>query len=238
MQTVSKGWHTDKLVSKTADARVVFHHGSDVGTSFRLVRRPGVVVTVFAEPGTALVIDHVLTLNPDVEHAHHPGDGGKPSLSIIIDIRKNDVGPESLTEQELDAAAAAHAEHPVDFDFEFDFGDFKGPWRKGGVGGGSRQRVAVSALAGPPEGGRGTKRKGRPLREAREQAYAMSEEELTALQGIPINRRFVELSDDPDLAAGNKKVRTYVYALEWRKLPVGQRDLENGGGARAKGASA
>ena len=91
---MSKGWHTDKLVSKTADARVVFHHGSDVGTSFRLVRRPGVVVTVSAEPGTALVIDHVLTLNPDVEHAHHPGDGGKPSLSIIIDIRKNDVGPD------------------------------------------------------------------------------------------------------------------------------------------------
>ena len=236
---MSKGWHTDKLVSKTADARVVLHYGGDVGTSFRLVHRPGVVVTVSAEPGTALVIDHVLTLNPDVEHAHHPGDGGKPSLPIIIDIRKNDVGPESLTEQELDAAAAAHAAHPVNFNtFVFDFGDFLGPWRKGGVGGGSRQRVGVSALAGPREGGRGTKRKLLPLREAREQAYAMSEQELAELQGIPINRRFVELSDDPDLAPGNKNVRTYVYALAWRKLPVGQRDLENGGGARAKGASA
>ena len=31
---MSKGWHTDKLVSKTADARVVVHYGGDVGTSF------------------------------------------------------------------------------------------------------------------------------------------------------------------------------------------------------------
>jgi hypothetical protein len=118
--------------------------------------------------------------------------------------------PESLTEQELDAAAAAHAKHPVNFDtLAFDVGDFLGPWRKRGVGGGSRQRVAVSALAGPV-GGRGTKRKLLPLREARALAYAMSEEELAELQRIPINRRFVELSDDPDLAPGNKKVRTYV----------------------------
>ena len=239
MQVVSKGWHNDKLVSKTADARLVLHYrAGKIGTSFRLVRSPDVVLTVFAEPGTGLAIDHELTLNPGVEHAHHPGVGGAPSLSIIIDIRKKVDGFEPLTEQALVDAAAAHARHPIDFDtFPWNFGDFEGSWRKGGVGGGSQQRVAVSALAGPVEGGRGTKRK-RPLRDARKLAYAMSTEELAKLQGIPINRRFVALSDDPDLEAGNKRVRTYVKVPMWKQLPKDQRALENGGGARAKGASA
>ena len=78
MQVVSKGWHNDKLVSKTADARLVLHYGAGkIGTSFRLVRSPDVVLTVFAEPGTGLAIDHDLTLNPGVEHATTPASAAR-----------------------------------------------------------------------------------------------------------------------------------------------------------------
>ena len=70
---------------------------------------------------------------------------------------------------------------PLDFGalFVFDYDEFLGSWRKGGIGGGSARRMAVGAIVGPKQGGRGSRRK-KSFRLARAEVAAMSPAEVAA----------------------------------------------------------
>ena len=161
MQAISGLWHTDKVVSPKADTRYVLNFGplggAGIGTSFRFKQHPEVVFDIVPPAGAGMRIGHELTLDPRVEHKH-TGNGNR-SLSVIIDGVRVGAASDGPTMQALADAAAKQRKQPIDFDtFKWDYDDFKGSWRKGGVGGGSVRRCAVSGVAGPVQGGRGTRR--------------------------------------------------------------------------------
>ena len=234
MQATEGLWHTDKEVDPRADTRLIFHYGPEncsIGTSFRYKRCPNVVFDVVPPAGAAMAISHKLTLDAEVEHKHKGSD--EWSLSLIHDGARKD-GPDDVgaTMQALADAAAQQRSQPVNFrTFEWKYSDFKGKWRKGGAGGGSRRRCAVSGVAGPVQGGRGTRRT-KPLREARAEVAAMSPSALKVAAAIPIDRQFVQLTIEPTTG---DTVRTVIEKEAWMRLPTEERDLINGGGAAAKG---
>ena len=234
VQTTEGLWHTDKEVDPMANARIIFHfgpEGSSIGTSFRFKEHPEIVFDVVPPAGAGMVIRHELTLDPEVEHKHT--GSGERSLSLIHDgARRAGIDDVGATMQSLADAAAQQRLQPINFRrFKWRYSDFKGKWRKGGAGGGSTRRCAVSGVAGPVRGGRGSRRTIR-LPTARAKVAAMSASELKRAAAIPIDRQFLRLTIDPTTGG---TVRTIVEAKEWKQLPEEERDLINGGGAADKG---
>ena len=185
-------FHHDKSLElkKKPKSRIVFNFNSGhagggageadkaygVGLTFRITELPEIQYHVTTPHGCALVFNRRLAECVHVEHAH--GGSGDPNLSLIYDVR-GDVN--AATPEEI--AASAVLQLPLNFlelcGGEWDQGIFQGKdqLRKGGIGGGSQRRMAVGLVAGPPTGGRGSRR-AVPLRKARARVAAMSEEEI------------------------------------------------------------
>ena len=110
-------------------------------------------------------------------HAHGANDR---SISFVIEVGR--LMPENASPAEIAAASKAQPQLPLqDYlgDWDAAVEDFRGPILKFcfGGGGGSTRRVVIHSLRGLKQG-RGKRRPGMSLREARAAVNKMSEEEL------------------------------------------------------------
>ena len=232
-------WHTDLTLGWGANEpthRLVANYNDGeggIGIAFRWKAAPTVVVVVRTPPGCAPALLRSLMTNPEVEHAHF--GSGRINVSFIYDVRVRDGGSiVGLTAPQIAAAAVTHV--PLNFGalFVFDYDDFKGAWRKGGIGGGSVRRLAVAAIAGPKQGGRGSRRKV-PLKVARERAAAMTDKEQRAMalpgQQVHIQRLLWDVEENRLCTAA------HMRECQDDKDDEGEFLVIEGGGAAAKGAS-
>jgi hypothetical protein len=187
-QLIESMWHTDVpldiLVPPTH--RVVFNYNDGkgaVGINFRSRALPDVVVVKHTPVGYASVVSCAVATNPTLEHSH--SGSGSPNLSFIYDIVLLSEAAPSAVVSGQPAAPACAAPASLDWTtLKFAIEDFKGPWRKWGLGGGSTRRNALAAVHGPV-GFRLCSKK-----DALERVQAMTPADLQAAAASNIHRQW------------------------------------------------
>ena len=152
-------WHTDNVLQVTDEPthRAVAAYGQgQVGLEFRFKGDDSITVKVLTPIGSMQIVSRALLCSPEIEHRHSNDGSGATNVTVIYDIHAYGGVVESSSAEDIQAASAAQPK--LNF-HEFTLEDHKGSGRKWGQrGGGSVWRLAVSSVAGPKTGGRGSRR--------------------------------------------------------------------------------
>ena len=152
-------WHTDNVLQVTDEPthRAVAAYGQgQVGLEFRFKGDDSITVKVLTPIGSMQIVSRALLCSPEIEHRHSNDGSGATNVTVIYDIHAYGGVVESSSAEDIQAASAAQPK--LNF-HEFTLEDHKGSVRKWGQrGGGSVWRLAVSSVAGPKTGGRGSRR--------------------------------------------------------------------------------
>ena len=153
-------WHTDNVLQVTDEPthRAVAAYGQgQVGLEFRFKGDDSITVKVLTPIGSMQIVSRALLCSPEIEHRHSNDGSGATNVTVIYDIHAYGGAVESSSAEDIQAASAAQPK--LNF-HEFTLEDHKGAVLAipRAVRCGSVWRLAVSSVAGPKTGGRGSRR--------------------------------------------------------------------------------
>ena len=109
--------------------------------------------------GSMQIVSRALLCSPEIEHRHSNDGSGATNVTVIYDIHAYGGAVESSSAEDIQAASAAQPK--LNFR-EFTLEDHTGSVFRWGhpraISRGSVWRLAVSSVAGPKTGGRGSRR--------------------------------------------------------------------------------